>query len=166
MNNKIIIILLLTVFNLSAQINTDLIITKEQSENWVENLKSNDLKTKIELINQRILADTNVYYIATQSPHGKTIINEKYNYKSYQRPLYVFINESGGKRISLSNNPKTESILKLTELISSKNILKIEVKNEFNEMVIYGTRGLVGLIIMTFKDDENIELIYKTVTHN
>lgn len=78
--------------NLQAQ-EGDLILTEDQNSEWIEDLNAADLEESLDLVKQRILSDTDVFYISTRNAHGKDRVEQEFREKSYCRPVYSFTSE-------------------------------------------------------------------------
>jgi hypothetical protein len=167
------ILLTLLVFNslwLSAQ-ETQLILNKNNNDLWFETLKeSEELPTKIELINQRLRIDINVY-IKWEFSDGITVQRipkldsiRKIRTEGFCKPLYIlkFKSKQIGFRIEnpITDN-KTNSV---AELLNTDNISGIDIWTDDERQVIYGRSADCGIIFLNtnkrkvFRSFKNLKL--------
>lgn len=132
---------------------SEVIITPEQNAQWLHELKDRDLAEKLEMIKWRWGADTAVVYYPTAIPHEKASGDIR---KTKSLPLYLFVNR-GNKLIIFPSNPTPEVIAEVSKMLIPKNIPEVLVQTEPKEVVIYGTRGLSGIIYLKVPEDSIYE---------
>jgi hypothetical protein len=148
-----------------------LILTVKGNDLWFQSLKSsNILNQKIELINQRLISDMNVY-IKWSFPDGITVQRipkldsiRKIRIQGVCKPLYVVKYKE--KEIAFRiENPLSNDITKsVTELITENNIYGVEVWTDDKRKVLYGTSADCGVVFITtnnrkiFKSFKNLNL--------
>ncbi|GHA24067.1 hypothetical protein GCM10007103_01600 [Salinimicrobium marinum] len=131
-----------------------LIITKEQNSEWVNSLKSAELPESLDLLQQRMQADTDIFYIGARNPHGKERVEQGYQEQSYCRPLYIFISE-GKEPVFIKSNPDEATVKKLRDYLKPENIAEVEVETGIPAEAIYGSRGSCGVVKMQIRNKEN-----------
>ena len=133
----------------------ELILTKEQNENWFIHLGQSDLKEQVESINKRILIDTNVSVFSGIDRHVAEHLSNKR--AGYCKPIIV----AGGVPIYIENKTKTIYLERLTELLKPKSIKAIEIMSGDKAMAIFGSRGECNVIVMTVKRKSTAKRIAK-----
>ena len=125
------------------------IITDSENKVWLEEIRSQDLQEKLEMIKDRWKADTAVAYFPTAIPSQKA--SEK-NRKTKYRPLYLFVN-CDNELLFFPSNPSSDLIAEVSKMLTAKNVLEMRVETEPEEVGIYGVRGLSGLIYVKLTGD-------------
>jgi hypothetical protein len=135
--------LLLTI-NLYGQVDNELILTQEHNDKWFEKIEKLNLKDQLEVINRRLLADTNIFVpnnldrVEIDKLDGRQV--------GFCKPLMLF----GGVIFSIENRTKTGDIRYLTTLLTTKTVEKVEIVKADQATALFGSRGICkGLIITT-----------------
>jgi TonB-dependent SusC/RagA subfamily outer membrane receptor len=159
MRTRLTILLLTLSTILRAQSALDgLILTKEQSENWIFKFEKESKSGQLELTRKRLLLDTNIY-INQSTPDRIKIDNEKLKGKrtaGYCR-LVLFFNQDYFTNID--NRTKNSSIIKLTHLLTDKEIQTVSIVKEPQATSIYGSRASCGVILLTTKGKQILKRI-------
>jgi hypothetical protein len=124
----------------------DLILTQEQNANWFIQLEQIELKNQIELINKRILLDTNVFIPPNRTDRYLTD-NLNGRLSGYCKPVIV----AGGVPIYIENRTKISDIKRLTDLLNLKTINSIEIISGDKAKAIYGSKGGCKALIVTLR---------------
>ena len=153
MKNLFLTYLILNSFFCLAQ-ERNLILTEKENELWFESLKGNiDHSNRIDIINQRLKSDINVY-INWTFPDGIKIKNiskldslRKSRIEGFCKPLFILKYKS--KQIAFRfenpiNGNKTDSV---AILLNSDNIKNINIWTD-DRKLIYGTSGNCGIIFL------------------
>jgi hypothetical protein len=130
------------------------VLTEEQNNEWINSLMVADLQESLDIIKQRIQADSDVFYISTRNPHGKDRVEQGYHEQSYCRPLYVFFSE-GKKPVFIKPNPDNAMVNKLQKFLKPGNIAEVEIENGTRALAIYGSRASCGVIKMQIRDEKD-----------
>ena len=154
------LLVLLITFPGIAQENEQ-ILSKSQNSEWLENLGSQELNEKLQSIKQRLTTDAEVYFIISGDPHGiKNVKQEKikksFKHETRCRPLYIFKNE-GKESFLIPNNPSSEMIAKICEILNPGNISKVEVEKSTKMMALYGQRASCGVVFITVGENAILE---------
>jgi len=121
----------------------DLILTQEQNENWFIRLGQIEFKDQVDLIDRRLLLDTNVFI-----PNRYT--RENFNGRrlaGFCKPIIV----AGGIPILIENTTNTDGIERLTKLLNVKTIKSIQIIDGEKATAIYGSRGECKVLIVTIE---------------
>jgi hypothetical protein len=129
------------------------ILTKEQNDQWFEELTLSKPDRQLELIKWRILSDTGIY-IARSFPDRLTIDRfpkldslRKIRVTGYCKPLYLFTFKQKKVNSFYWDNPiKTAQLRVLAELLNTTNVTQIEVLRDEYSIAIYGSRAACGVI--------------------
>ena len=155
----IIIFVLSVALHSYTQTNKYLILTKNENDKWLEMLKYNSsLESKIKMVNERMLNDTNIYIGGIRydslSIYEKIYLNSvsKSRERGEGKPVWLFQHEDEFIHIYFSNFSSSYDAIYLTGLISEENIKYIDLftKSEMAEQ-IYGGTGNYGVIWIRFK---------------
>ncbi len=133
----------------------DLILTQEQNEDWFLHLEQSELKDQVELINRRILSDTNVFVPSNTDRYIAENVNGRI--LGYCKPIIV----AGGTLFYIGNGTKTSDIKRLTELLTIKTIKSIEVIPKEKAIGIYGSRGECRELLVTIKKNSTKKKLAK-----
>lgn len=170
MKNILIAFLFLNSIYSFAQ-DKQLILTKKTNDLWFQSLKSSNILTeKIELINQSLISDMNVY-IKWSFPDGITVQRipkldsiSKIRNQGFCKPLYVVKYKK--KEIAFRiENPLNDNLTNsVSKLITENNISAVEVWIDDKRKVLYGTSADCGIIFIStnkrkiFKAFKNLNL--------
>ena len=136
-------ILVLGAIELFGQVDsTDLIVTQKQNENWFIHLGQIGFKEQVELINRRVLLDTNVFI-----PNRYTADNLNGRLSGYCKPILV----AGGIPFYIKNKTKAGHIARLTELLTVKTIKSIEIVSGEKATAIFGSAGECKVLVVTMR---------------
>jgi len=132
-----------------------LILTKNENTKWFQSLNStNELSLKVDLINQRLINDINVY-IKWEFPDGMTVERMpkldsigKIRSKGFCKPLYIIKYKSKNIPFRIENPMNNVSTNSVNKLLNTNNICGVEVWNDDERQVLYGTSGDCGIIFI------------------
>ena len=122
------------------------ILTEKANELWFQSLNTTDeLSEKIDLINQRLIEDVNVY-IQWGFPDGITVQRipkldsiRKVRTQGFCKPLYVVKYKTKQIAFRIENPLNDELTNSVSELITKNNICAVEVWTDDERQVLYGT---------------------------
>ena len=143
--------------NLYAQNQADLILTEEQNEKWFETLEQLSLPNQIDFLNKRLLADTNIFVpsnldrVHVDKPDNRQV--------GFCKPIIVV----GGIAISIENRTKSNYIIQLTSLLTSKTVKKLDIIKDDLATGLYGSRGTCKGLLITL-DNKRIKRKLKKLT--
>ena len=151
---NILLILFISINSFSQ--NKQLVLTEKDNEIWFQSLNAtNELSKKIDLINQRLISDVNVY-IRWGFPDGITVQRipkldsiSKIRTLGNCKPLYVIKykkKEIAFKIENPINDNLTNSVIKL---ITKNNVSNIEVWTHDKRNVLYGTNANCGVVLIS-----------------
>ena len=170
MKNILIAFLFLNSIYSLAQ-DEQLILTEKTNDLWFQSLKtSNVLTEKIELINQRLISDMNVY-IKWSFPDGITVLRipkldsiRKIRIQGICKPLYVIKNKEKEIAFRIENPLNNDLTKSVSELITENNICGVEVWTDDKRKVLHGTSADCGIVFIStnkrkiFKAFKNLNL--------
>ncbi|MCD9014453.1 hypothetical protein [Parachryseolinea silvisoli] len=141
-------ILILTIFalltvSLYGQSKEDLILTQEQNDRWFEAFDQLTLQNQVEFLNNRLLADTNIFVKATFDRHKTDPLNGRQ--VGFCKPIIV----AGGVRISIENRTKPKDVRRLTSILTPKTVERIDVLKGDDAFALWGSRGICKAIIIS-----------------
>ena len=157
-----LIIVLLMQHNISSQSLSDsLLLTTEQSTEWLNKLEKLPVHSQIELIKKRILLDTNVYarsascriilktnasdsVVNTEDPNEKT--DKKKPERIYSNRILIILN---GLPIHDVGEMDTQTAMIHIAEIDKLNIKKTAILKGATTTALYGSRAVMGVIILT-----------------
>lgn len=162
---KITILLLFTSAYVFGQ-TQDLILTKEQNNDWLDNLKTLPLEQQLFTLKNRLLSDTSVF-IRQSYPDRRIPVDEQLGTRVHgdAKPVIVI----GNYPIIIDNKTETSKIIGLTNLLSGKYISIIHVlsPNDPTTAALYGSASLGGVIIMKLTRKKILKAFKKlALTHN
>ncbi len=136
--------------------NEKLILTKNANDLWFQSLNATEkLSEKIDLINQRLIDDINVY-IEWDFPDGITVQRipkldsiRKIRTKGFCKPLYVIKYKTKQIAFRIENPLNAELTNSVSELITKNNICGVDVWTDDERHVLYGTSANCGIIFIT-----------------
>jgi hypothetical protein len=136
--------------------NEKLILTENTNDLWFQSLNATDeLCEKIDLINQRLINDINVY-IEWGFPDGITVQRipkldsiRKIRRKGFCKPLYVVKYKTKQITFRIENPLNSELTDSVSELITKNNICGVEVWTDDERQVLYGTSADCGIIFIS-----------------
>jgi hypothetical protein len=157
MKHFLLTFLILQSFYIFAQ-NEKLILTESENNLWFESLNSTEtLEEKIDLINERLTNDVNVY-IEWSFADGITVARipkldsiRKIRTKGFCKPLYLIKHKDNVIAFRIENPIDSELTNSVTELITENDISKVEICNNDNRQAIYGTSADCGVITLELK---------------
>ena len=157
MKHFLLTFLILQSFYIFAQ-NEKLILTESENNLWFESLNSTEtLEEKIDLINERLTNDVNVY-IEWSFADGITVARipkldsiRKIRTKGFCKPLYLIKHKDNVIAFRIENPIDSELTNSVTELITEDDISKVEIWNDDNRQAIYGTSADCGVITLELK---------------
>ena len=149
--------LILNSIGILAQ-NEKLILTENENGLWFESLNVTEiLAEKIELINNRLTNDVNVY-IGWSFSDGITVSRfpkldsiRKIRPKGFCKPLYLVKHKNNLIAFRIENPITSELTDSVTELITENNIRKLEIWTNDNRQALYGTSADCGVIMLELK---------------
>ena len=132
-----------------GQVNGQLILTEEENKAWIEKIRTEkELNKQLDLLRNRMLADTNVYIMN----FGDRVIlktdKDKQKADGLCRPL-LFVD---GQPIYIKNGTSTKVIKQLADSLTTDNIKGLSVADDNQATALYGSSGLCGLIALTPKN--------------
>lgn len=137
----------------------NLILTREQNGKWLDSLKTLSLDHQLLAINQRLLADTNVF--VRQFYNDRIKVNEQVGNRVYGdgKPTLVI----GGYPMIIDNKTETPKIIGLTKLLTKDFIENISIlsPNDPATTAIYGSVGMSGIIVMTLIEKKHLKKFRK-----
>lgn len=125
----------------------NLILTREQNDLWFDSLKTFPLEKQLNVINERLFADTKIF-TRQMYPDGLKN-NDSLGKRVYgDSRLKLFIS---GYSIFIENNTPIEKIVRLTNLLNTVYIKDISFLDPHDPKTtaLFGTSGYYGIIIMT-----------------
>ena len=136
MKHFLLTFLILQSFYIFAQ-NEKLILTESENNLWFESLNSTEtLEEKIDLINERLTNDVNVY-IEWSFADGITVARipkldsiRKIRTKGFCKPLYLIKHKDNVIAFRIENPIDSELTNSVTELITEDDISKVEIWND------------------------------------
>jgi hypothetical protein len=151
--------------------NEKLILTEIANDLWFESLKTTEKQSeKIDLINQRLKEDLNVY-IQWGFSDGITVQRipkldsiRKIRNLGFCKPLYVIKYKAKQIVFRIENPLDAELTNSVTELITKDNISDVEIWTDDKRQVLYGTSADCGVVFLktkkrrVFKAFEKMEL--------
>ena len=157
MKHFLLTFLILQSFCSLAQ-NEKLILTESANNLWFETLNLTEtLEEKIELINERLTNDVNVY-IEWSFSDGITISSfpildsiSKIRSKGFCKPLYLLTYKNDVVAFRIENPINSELTDSVTELISENNIRNVEIWTDDKRQALYGTSADCGVIMLELK---------------
>ncbi len=132
-----------------GQAHGQLILTEEENKAWIEKIRTEkELNKQLDLLRNRMLADTNVYVMI----FGDRVIlktdKDKQKVDGLCRPL-IFVD---GQPIYIKNGTSTKAIKKLVNSLTDDNIKGLSVADDNQATALYGSTGLCGLIALKSKN--------------
>ena len=135
-----------------------LILTENENKLWFESINKTELLTeKIDLINNRLTNDVNVY-IKWSFSDGITVSRfpkldsiRKIRTKGFCKPLYLLKYKDNVIAFRIENPIDSELTDSITELISKNNIRNVEIWTDDNRQALYGTSADCGVITLELK---------------
>jgi hypothetical protein len=157
MKHFLLTFLILQSFCSLAQ-NEKLILTESANNLWFESLiLTEKLEGKIELINERLTNDVNVY-IEWSFSDGITVSRfpkldsiRKIRTKGFCKPLYLIKYKNDVIAFRIENPIDSGLTDSVTELISEYNVRNIEIWTDDNRQALYGTSADCGVINLELK---------------
>jgi hypothetical protein len=149
--------LILNSIGILAQ-NEKLILTENANNLWFESLNTTDiLAKKIDLINERLTNDMNVYIEwsfsdgITVSKFPKLDSIRKIRDKGFCKPLYLVNYKDDVIAFRIENPINSELTNTVIELITKENICNVEILTNDNGKALYGTSAYCGVILLELK---------------
>ena len=141
----IIILFCLTVASVSGQ-TSNLILTTEQNNKWLDSLKELPLQQQLLTINERLLSDTNIF-IRQSYPDRIRVVDQLGNRVYGDAKPFIII---GGYPMIIDNKTETSKIIGLTKLLTNEFIKSISIlsPNDPAASAIYGSVAMSGIIVM------------------
>jgi len=147
------------------------ILTEKTNDLWFQSVNAtNKLTEKIELINQRLISDMNVY-INWSFPDGITVQRipkldsiRRTRIQGFCKPLYVVKYKDKEIAFRIENPLNDDLTMSVSELITENNICGVEVWTDDKRKVLYGTSADCGIVFITtnkrkiFKAFKNLNL--------
>jgi len=132
----------------------NLILTKEQNDKWIDNLKTLSLDKQLQLITDRLLLDTNTYVKQSYADGIKHVDSLGARVECAGKPTLIV----GGYLMTIDNKTQTTKVISLTRLLTLKYIGKILVLGHKDPatMALGGTVGEYGLILATPTRDKYV----------
>ena len=135
-----------------------MILTESANNLWFESLNSTEtLEEKIELINERLTNDVNVY-IEWSFSDGITVSRfpkldsiRKIRTKGFCKPLYLVKYKDDVIAFRIENPINAELTDSVTELISENNIRNMDIWIDDKRQALYGTSADCGVIMLELK---------------
>lgn len=130
-----------------------LILTAEENENWILQVEQASLADQLQLIRERLAADTNVF-VRINAPDRLTIRDQSRNGRKKEataRPLIAFSGKCKFIVPNINDDSDYASILQLTSLITPNNIQTIQIMKGPGAAAIYGSRAAGGVFILHVK---------------
>lgn len=128
-----------------------LILTKEQNDSWISQLRAAPEDTLLSLVRDRLMLDTNVY-VRTPLPDRLKMVTDTGRIEAFARPFYIVTGKCDFFTLDIVNSTKSESIRQLVALLSEKNT---RVKDIFygdrDIAAIYGSRSVGGVILLSIR---------------
>ncbi len=138
--------------------NEKLILTESANNLWFETLNLTEtLEEKIELINERLTNDVNVY-IEWSFSDGINVSRfpkldsiSKIRTKGFCKPLYLVKYKNDVITFRIENPINSELTDSVTELILENNIRNVEIWTDDKRQALYGTSADCGVIMLELK---------------
>lgn len=154
----IIIVFLSTFVSVHGQAQ-NLILTREQNSKWLDNLKTLGPDQQLLTINERLLADTNVF--VRQFYNDRIKVDEQVDNRVYGdgKPTLII----SGHQMIIDNKTVTNKIVILTKYLTTEFIKEISIlsPNDPATTEIYGSSGLSGIIVMTLTKKKHKKIFRK-----
>lgn len=133
-------------------------MTESENNLWFESLNSTEtLEKKIDLINERLTNDMNVYIewsfadkiTVARIPKLDSI--RKIRTKGFCKPLYLIKYKNNVIPFRIENPIDSELTNSVTELITENNIRNVEIWSDDDRQLLYGTSADCGVIMLELK---------------
>jgi hypothetical protein len=122
-----------------------------ENENWYYKLMVLNKGQQIELIKQRLFADT---VALTSDSSSASFYGQKFEFKYYCRPL-IKVN---GQNVIIDTPSQTKGFV---ALLDTKNFDTLKIVNPKEGKEKFGKWGLCGLVLLTTRDKNITERIKK-----
>ena len=134
----------------------NLILTEAQNNLWLDSLSNSALKAKLNLINQRLLNDTAVFVKKSYSDVLKGNYKKGSKVEGYGKPILII----SGRYFIMENYSEPQEIIKLTKLLTLKNVTDISVikATDPQATAIFGQVAENGVIILTISNKKIAKL--------
>ncbi|MDN4164453.1 hypothetical protein QWY31_03015 [Cytophagales bacterium LB-30] len=124
-------------------------MTEEENKTWTAKLRTEkELNKQLDLLRNRILADTNVYVMIFGDRVFLKTDRDKQKSDGLCRPLLIV----DGQPIYINNGTPTKKIKELVNILTIDNIKGLSVADDKQATALYGSTGLCGLIALTPKN--------------
>jgi hypothetical protein len=146
-----------------GQAPVNLILTWEQNEKWISEIKKAHTDRRLDFLRERILLDTNVY-VKSSAPDRIKLADESQNGKkleSFCRPLIILNGQCENHYLNISNQTEIESIQLLASFLTIDNIEKIAIHTGDKAMSIYGSRAAAGVFVLVVRKKSTCRAISK-----
>jgi hypothetical protein len=160
MLKAVLFFVLFTGFILRATGQTsELILTYKQNNEWLDSLYKLSSENKLEMINDRILADTNIF-VKQLYPDGIRGAEHPGNRVFGECRPVIFISQI---EMAIGNETANNMIIALTKLLNTNNIKDVYIYKASDKATyaLYGTRGENGVILMKLKEEKFIKKFKK-----
>ncbi len=154
----IVLVFLSAILSAYGQIQ-NLILTREQNSKWLDSLKTLKTDQQLLTINERLLADTNVFI--RQFHNDRIKVDEQVGNRVYGDGKSTLV--IGGYSMIIDNKTATNKIVNLTKYLSTEFIKEISIlsPNDPATTAIYGSPGLSGIIVITLTKKKHLKKIRK-----
>lgn len=153
MTRSISIFLIFVTHLVFGQSPDNLVLTWEQNENWISEIKRAPADRRLDLLKQRILLDTNVF-VRSSAPDRIKLVDESQNGKkqeSFCRPLIILGGQCDNHYLDISNQTRNKSIQLLASFLTIDNIEKMAIHTGDKAMSVYGSRAAAGVFVLVIR---------------
>lgn len=138
---------------------TNLIITREQNNKWFDSLKFLKLDQQLLAINERLLADTNIFVRQFYNDRIRFVDSLGKRIYGDGKPMIII----SGYLMEIDNKTNNKKIIELTRLLDTINIKTLLALsgNDPAMQTIYGNSAQSGILIMTLRKNKYLKRFRK-----
>jgi hypothetical protein len=138
---------------------TNLILTEAQNNKWFDSLAAVPLSGQLQMIGQRLLADTNVFIRKSYNDRIKVVEQVGNRVEGFGKPTIVVENRA----MWIDNKTDAKKIVGLTQLLTTDYIDDITLLKgtDPKTTALYGSSGMNGVILMKLKRKKDIKQFQK-----
>ena len=163
---RIVLLVCLTLgfYQLHGQIN-EIILTKEQNEQWIKEFKAAEIVERKFMLINRIANDTSVN---VSFPYSDRLTPDYHNFDKkkptgYCKPLLII----DFNQFAFTNRTYRKKIEQIIDVLHDGRFKKIEILNDKNAFAIYGQRAECGIIVLESANRKTRKKVNKIKTeHN
>lgn len=142
----------------------ELILTEQQNEQWFDRLSKAPLSTQLQLISERLLADTNVF-VKKSYPDGIRV-QDSLGSRAYGVGSPMLLVEN--VYLGIDNHTDRKKIIKLAQMLHTDAIEAITLMKGTDPQTtaLYGSKGWSGVIVMKLKSKKDVKRFRKLELHS